>query len=456
MNRWAWLCSIALAVAFLVFYLSGLPVVPFHPDESSQISLSGDFSRLFLQHDLESLAWASDRTLTPDMRLRLLDAPATRYLIGLSDWLHGFSPADLNTDWVWWQSWDENVAAGHMPGRALLLASRVPAGILSALAVALLFWIVYEARGLAVGVIAALLLGLNPLVLLHGRRAMAEGALLFFSLLAVWGIGRLASAVGKRGRAPLKLGLLGLGAGALIGLAVSSKQSGLALLPVALAAVTLPGLRPDGGLSLRRRLLALFTTWLGLGLGCGLAFWALNPALYREPVGGLQAMISSRAELLREQTVAQSAALPETITPDPVSRLQAAVREIYFRPPAIWDVPIYRERQLPEAEVYFAQPFSRLTGGWLWGALLAGLGVVGLVFGGRRLWQARLNPSTGPEQTLWWWTTGVWVMVLLTTPFDWQRYFMWLVPPACVFAALGLELFAGMGARLIRKRNPAR
>jgi dolichyl-phosphate-mannose--protein O-mannosyl transferase len=146
----------------------------------------------------------------------------TKYLIGLSGWLHGYSTADLNSDWVWWLSWDENIAAGHMPQPALLWVSRQPAAILSALAVAVLFGIVYQARGLGAGLTAALLLGVNPLVLLHGRRAMAEGALLFFSLLAVWGMLRLAQAASQPRQTSLKLGLLGLGVGALTGLAICS------------------------------------------------------------------------------------------------------------------------------------------------------------------------------------------------------------------------------------------
>ena len=443
-----------LAAVFLVFYLSGLPAVPFHPDESSQISLSGDFAALFLQRDWASLAWTPGQPLTPQMQLRLLDAPLTRYFIGLSGWLRGLSTADLNTDWVWWQTWDENAAAGHLPPPALLLASRVPAAVLSALAVGLMFWIVYEARGPGLGLAAALLLGLNPLVLLHGRRAMAEGALLFFSLLAVWGMVRLAQAAGEPRNTAPKLALLALGVGGLVGLAASSKQSAAGLLPAAAAALALPLLRPSASRALRFSLARLLAAWLGLGLGCGLAFWAVNPVLYRDPVNGLRAMIAARADLLQQQTVAQSSGAPQTLTPDPWSRLQAALSQIYLSRPAVWDVPFYLEQLSPQAESYFAQPVERLTAWPGWGVLLAGLGVVGLLASGVRLWHDRLGPATRAEQTLWWWMLGVWAVVLLTTPFDWQRYFMLLVPPACLLAALGIERLARPAGQLIVKRIP--
>ncbi len=456
MDRKPWLISVALAGVFLVLYLSGLPEVPFHPDESSQISLSGDFAALFLQHDWAGLAWTPDQPLTPQMQLRLLDAPMMRYFIGLSDWLCGFSATDLNTDWVWWLTWDENAAAGHLPGPELLGASRVPAAVLSALAVVLMFWIVFEARGLGVGLAAALLLGLNPLVLLHGRRAMAEGALLFFSLLAVWGMVRLAKNAGEPRLTAFRLGLIALGVGGLVGLAASSKQSALGLLPATALAVALPIVRPSTARPLRRSLPLLLTTWLGLGLGCGLAFWALNPVLYRDPLGGLQAMVAARADLLHQQTVAQASGAPQTLTPDPLSRLRAAVSQVYFRPPAVWDVPFYLDRLSPQAEAYFAQPVQHLTAWPVWGVVMAGLGAAGAVASALRLWQNRLGQTTRAEQTWWWWMIGVSGTVLLTTPFDWQRYFLSLVPPACLGAALGLEWLGRSAGRVIRKKiSPA-
>ncbi len=453
MKRQPWLIFAALAAGLLAFYLSGLAVVPFHPDESSQISMSGDFAKLVLQRDWAALAWTPSQPRTPEVQLRLLDAPMMRYFIGLSGWLHGFTTADLNTDWVWWLSWDENLAAGHLPRPELLLASRVPAAVFTALAAALAFWIVQRLRGLGAGLAAALLLGLNPLVLLHGRRAMAEGGLLFFSLLALWGMTVLAQAAGEpRGTTP-RLGLLALGVGGLIGLAVSSKQSALGLLPAAAVAVALPLLRPSFPGPLRLRVSLLGLACVALGLGCGLVFWALNPVLYRDPVGSGQAMIAARDDMLRQQTIAQTGYLPETVTPGLMSRLRAAALEVYFRPPAVWDVPVYLEHLTPQAEAYFAQPWLRLGTGPVWGVVLAALGAVGAASSARRLWRDRLGPATRAEQTLWWWALAALGMVLLITPFDWQRYFILLVTPACIFAALGLEALARPAARLILVRK---
>jgi hypothetical protein len=79
--------------------------------------------------------------------------------------------------------------------------------------------------------------------------------------------------------------------------------------------------------------------------------------------------------------------------------------------------------------------------------------VAGLAWGAWRQWQDRFGQATRAEQTLWWWAAAVLGLILLTTPFDWQRYFILLVPPACMFAALGLEGLARTAARLVLKQN---
>ena len=453
MKHLPWLVSVALAAGFLALYLSDLSTVPFHPDESTWIYMSQDFATLVVQHDPGALAWALGQPQSLEVQYRLLNAPLPKYLIGLSGWLSGYSAADLNADWVWAQMWNENVAAGHLPRPGLLLAGRLPGTVLSALSTALIFWIGYEAGGLGVGVMAALLLGFNPLVLLHGRRAMAEGVALFFSLLAVWGTLRLVKRQAADSIRRHLRGLLpSLGVGFLLGLAASSKQSAAALLPAALLAVALPILRLSDFASLKLRLQRLALTWFALVLGCGLTFWALNPILYRQPLAVAKAMLEARAELAQRQTNDNRALFPESVTPDVVSRLRAAVLEVYLRPPAVWDLPVYLDQLAPQAEAYFAQPLIRLERMPLLGALLAGLGLAGAAFSVLRLWRERLSAATLGEQTVWWWTLSMSGLILLTTPFEWQRYFMPLVPLASLFATWGLAALARPAALFIRTR----
>jgi hypothetical protein len=163
-------------------------------------------------------------------------------------------------------------------------------------------------------------------------------------------------------------------------------------------------------------------------------------------------MVAARADLARRQTQTQAAITPESVTPDPASRLGAALLEVYFRPPAVWDLPVYVNELAPQAAAYFAQPFQGSGGRLAWGALLAGLGVAGLAFSALRLWRSRLKESTWAEQAVWWWAAATISLTVLATPFDWQRYFIPLVPLACVFAALGLDMLARPAAKLISLR----
>ncbi len=476
MTRSRWLISALLAAGFLVLYLSGLAAVPFHPDESSWLTMSADFAALFLHGHPEALAWQPGQPVPTPVAYRLLNAPLPKYLMGLGWWLAGYTPADLNADWAWPATWDQNVAAGHVPAPGMLLAARWPGAALSALSAVLMFWIGCEAGGTGVGLAAALLLGLNPLVLLHGRRAMAEGAALFFSLLAVWGGLRLVRMMappprriesdGNEGTQPAArvsgparrrfltdaaanaaaLAGAALAVGALIGLAIAGKQTAIPLLPSTLLALAPPMLRQPGGLG--RRLARLAGLGAALGLAGGLTFWALNPILYCQPLGVAQAMWAARADLAQQQTETNAAVQPGSVTPDPAARLRAAALEVYLRPPAVWDLPVYLDHLAPQAQAYFAQPLNwpaRWPGA---GALVAALGLVGAAFSALRLVRARLGPRVLAEQAVWWWALGTLGLTLLAIPFDWQRYFLPLVPPACLFAALGLgDLARPLAAR---------
>src|SRR5438552_9683072 len=282
------LMACAIALGFLALYLSNLGSVPFHPDESTQIYMSRDFDVAVLERNPAALAWTAGQPLTPEMRLRLLDAPMTKYLFGIGRWLRGFTPAASNVDWVWGATWDENHAA--IPANSLLLAARLPTAVLGALVAVLAFGIGAQLGGAWLGVLAALLVGLDPLLLLHARRAMAESALTFFSALAA--LGTLALVVHGDSLKRLRARTLALGAlvGVLAGLAMDSKQTELVMLPVALSASALSVLQRPWTRS--RKLASLCALWFAIGLGWALGVWLVNPVLYREPVGTVQTMLA--------------------------------------------------------------------------------------------------------------------------------------------------------------------
>ena len=60
---------------------------------------------------------------------------------------------------------------------------------------------------------------------------------------------------------------------------------------------------------------------------------ALSPVLWRDPLGGLQDMVRQR----QEDVLAEGAADPTTLLADPIMRLQAMTRTVFFEAPQASD-----------------------------------------------------------------------------------------------------------------------
>jgi hypothetical protein len=279
---------------------------------------------------------------------------------------------------------------------------------------------------------------------------MAEGSLVFFSGLAAWGSLRLAR-VGDAWPA-LHWRALGGGAlaGALAGIAMVSKQTELIMFPVTLLAIAASLLQRPWPLI--RRAQALAVVWLAIGLGGGLTFLALNPILLQQPLRVAQMMVEMRAQLAQQQMAVNGAAHPEMLTLTAPARLWAAFSQVYLRPPAFWDVPVYLDHLTPPAEAYLAMPLNRLWPQPAMGILLAGLSAVGIGVSAYRLIRDRVRAATRAEQTLWLWATLTLALILFSIPLNWQRYFLPLIPPAYLFAAYGL---VALVRPILRRMAPA-
>ena len=449
-----------LAVVFLALYLSDLAAVPFHPDESTQLYMSRDFSTVFLDRNPLVLAWSPGQPQTPETKLRLLDAPLTRYVVGLGWRLRGYSAADLNADWVWGAPWEANLAA--LPSPELLLAARTPLAVLGALSAVLLFWIGVDIGGVALGLAAALLLALDPLTLLHARRAMAEGLLVFFSLLAVWGALRLVHACEASRRSGWRLLAGGAGIGVLVGLAISAKQTELALLPAVLLLTTLAlvwrlrAASVEPGASSRRahgipgRLAIASLVALSIVVATGLTFWLLNPVLLTDPWAGAQQMIAARVELAAAQTDVNGRANPGLILANPAARVAAAAGQLYWQPLSFWDVPLYLDRLQPPAQSYLAVVWHVLLRETPFSILLIVFSLLGIALSAARLVRGGVGAATRAEQLLWLWTLFTLALLALSIPLNWQRYYMPLLPASRLFAAIGLLAVV----RFVVQRSP--
>jgi 4-amino-4-deoxy-L-arabinose transferase-like glycosyltransferase len=294
--------------------------------------------------------------------------------------------------------------------------------------------------GRATGLAAAALYGFSGLVLLHGRRAMSEGPLLFFTLLTVWLL--------ARPRPRLALAAVTLAA------AFAAKLTALTLVPVAAVALLISAGAPN--LTRRRRVVALARRATTFAVVFLASLYALHPALWTSPLAGIDAMRAARAQFLSEQTAFVQAAAPQARLASPGLRLLAAVYHVFYAPLAYADVGNYAAATA-EAETRYAA--SGFNTGWhsgslalnlVLGSLVLSLALVGLLQAARRLIASARHPSGPPARSTTPGQPSAWVLLVLVA---WsattlagplaiavpaQRYFILLVPVACLWAGAGL------------------
>jgi 4-amino-4-deoxy-L-arabinose transferase-like glycosyltransferase len=433
-----------------------VPAVPFHPDETTHLYLSADFDQLVLRLDPAGVTWLAPDSPDALRRLRLIEAPLSRYLIGLGRALGGYAAWRQVVDWDWSATWVANAERGALPDPGLLTAARIPATVLTVLTPLLLYSIGRQVTNPIGGLAAAVVFAVSGLALLHGRRAMSEGPLLFCSALVFW----LALAAARRrpeaadgvqagpeaNNRRRKFAHWPVLLGAAVGVAATAKLTGWALLPAAGAAILLNAGR--GRAQAKRWASALR---VGAMLSAAmLAAWLFNPALWAQPVTGTRVMIATREWTLAVQTGALQNAGSQALLETPGEHLLAELYHLYFAPLAFWDVPNYAAQTGPAEASYQA---NWLNTGWrlpgamarlALGGVVLGLTLAAVVFAGLH-WQppGAANPAlseAGPVWLLAVWTLSV-VAGLFAFDIAWQRYYLPLLPSVCVWAGCG---FAGL------------
>ncbi len=404
---------IALLGAFAAW---GAPQVPFHPDESTQLFMSADFDLLLTKPS--ALGWRMKRLDTLPQRYRLLDAPLTRYLLGLGRSLAGLPP--LPADWDWGKTWEENAAAGALPGPRLLHAGRAAVTALLPLTLALLYLAGRSLGGQRVGMLAVLLLGLNPLVLLHARRAMAEGALLLGVSFTLWAL--LA--------APRRFRPLGLGLG--LGLAVNAKQTALALLPLSLDAGR------DAAPGPRRALRASAAIASAAAVAFLLAV-LLNPVFWRHPFMAMRNAAALRTDLAARQRADTARLAPGALLDSPLKRSVALLGNLYLTPPQFAEVGNYTAETAASEAAYRANPLHTWGRGLWGGAFFLSLTLFGMGRGVRDIRrEAAASGEAAAASKVVRLLAATFLQagaLLLMIPLPWQRYVVPLLPMTALWQA---------------------
>jgi hypothetical protein len=276
------------------------PGVDFHGDESDWISTSRYFHTLFLERNTRPKAWNPGYFI-------LTQPPGFRYVLGAGLWLQGHDLTRLNEpfDWPGGNDLEKKRREGRMPTEEILEDARTVAIVFGAGAAMLLYVVAVQLGVPIAGVAAALMVPASPYIQQHFGRAMAESTFAFFSLLSLV----LVLRTFHRPPDGPRLWDAGL-AGLALGLALSTKLTGILSLPV-LGLVCLvaalsrgAGSRP-GGLSVRPLVWGCVAIMV-----CFAVFVLLNPFLWRDPLGRSYAMFEFRqGEMTGQQHANPNAAV---------------------------------------------------------------------------------------------------------------------------------------------------
>jgi 4-amino-4-deoxy-L-arabinose transferase-like glycosyltransferase len=341
--------------------------------------------------------------LSADLRqhYRLIDAPITRYLIGAGRLLTGTQP--LSTDWDWSKSWQQNESNGALPSALMLLTARFSVSWLSIVSLILVFDLVRQIARPSTALLAVILLGLNPLFLLHTRRAMAESALLFFSLLSLWSLFRLR-------KYPILMG-------AFIAFAFCAKQTGIVLLAPALFVLMV---QPQKKVAKKIvSLLKLTLTFLGVVI-------LLNPFLWAHPLDAVKEAYRQRNELTQNQQNLIFYLSPGKNINIPSQKVASLIGNLYFMPPATADVANYKSETAEAEDLYFNNPINNLGSS----PFLALMAFVLTIFGFVVTYYRVVKQHDLKSNTAIFLLTGVCfgAGVLLFSPLPFQRYYLPLLP----------------------------
>ena len=395
------------------FYLTGVVKIPFHPDESTLIYMSSDFENLFAKPG--SLTWKAGDPVFEAVRYRMIDAPLTRYLLGFGRFLSQVPATEV--DWDWSLDWEENVIAGALPTENLLLIERLVIAGLFPLTITLLYLIGLKINGRLLGITIILIFSFNPLILLHTRRAMAEGALVFGLVLSLYAFLRLE-------KYPFLVGLA-------VAFSFNAKHSALVLLPIGLIAVCW------SSFSSFRKISSVISIVGWYLVGFMILTFVLNPFLWRNPItAGLEA-INQRQSLLARQHADFKEIFPTQVLETPAERVMVMLAQTIFAPPTFAEVGNYRDETFP-AENEYSQTLGNnvgrnyVTAGLMLGLMLLGsMSLILDIFIG--VPDKRKN-SIILLLSIFAMLSGFTILI----PFSWQRYSVPLIPFISILAGVGI------------------
>jgi 4-amino-4-deoxy-L-arabinose transferase-like glycosyltransferase len=399
---------ILICLAFLL--LARIQLIPFHPDEISLLYQSRDFEKLF-SHPLD-LAYQPENVGETDQTYRALNPPLPKYILAIGRLAAGYGAEAVSVDWNWSLTWEENRIAGALFDTSLLNASRIASTIMVFLSLPILYLCGKKIKDRSMAISAVLLLASHSLVLLHGRRAMSEGTLIFGVSLAILGII-------EGNEHPW---LAGIGTA----IAACSKLSALALAPVGLFSVLwLASDHKDR----RKRLIQNATLFIVTFL---VLYFLLNPFLWLNPLDGIQSQWHERTQFLQGMIEELKARGIEQILDSPWERITVMVMHLFIADPQFAETGNYIANIANAENAYLSQHIYTLFRGWSGGILMISLAIMGVVSFGIEIRKGGWRSQRSMMLLLI--ASMIQMMALVwANPLPFQRYFIPLVPFACLW-----------------------
>ncbi len=404
-------------IIYVVWIIQGLGEVPFHPDESSLLYQSRDFERWLT--DPLSLAWDSTNPDDYDQEYRALNAPLTKYVLGIGRRLAGYGPEAVSIDWDWSKSWEANKTAGGLPADALLFGSRLSVALLLPFSLLLIYRSGLALKNKRTGFVAAFLLATNALVLLHDRRAMAEGVLTFGVCLAILGMLE----------ADRKPWLAGLGAA----LATMAKYSCAPLLLVNFVACvwSVPHESPQYTRILKNLLIYILVVTITM--------FILSPIAWTHPIQAFTQIWNARQEFVQRQVDTLRAVQPGYVLETLPARVAVMLGQLYLTPLQFEEIGNYHAQISIMREAYLANPLHSLLRNSVGAGLSLLVTILGIVAGVRHLLSSRENRTKRMVVLTFTATLLQMIALLIANPLPYQRYWIPVVPFICVWMTYGVE-----------------
>lgn len=421
-----------LVILLAMTYISlGVAYVPFHGDESTTIWMSRDFDTAFLQANPSALSYEPPPRRDTDQHMRIITGNFSKWVMGAAWSGVGMRVDDINDQWVWGLDMEWNRQNGHMPSERLLTITRLSSAWLTALGAVLLLACTrliasrLLTSSLAVhgaGWGAAMFYTLNPAIVLHGRRAMFDGGLIFGLLLVGW---MLMRRVVYRGtwRAYLIVGVA-------TGLTLTTKHTAAFTVVLLYAAM--------GVAHVARRDWAVIGH-LASATGVALCVvYALTPLWWSAPLTVSRIAVEERQKILDEQVALFGGYANVS------DRLAALWQEALHISPQYYEVDYWAAYSGVQAEIK-AYEQSRLTG-WADDIAIFALRLLALMLG---LWLSLRHWRHPTAQLALVWLVGLLLITLVTVPLHWQRYYLPIQPPLLILMGLGVGLLIEIrGARV--------